>query len=225
MFYKGITKGMELAQETVFQLIKRAHTKMPEDVLNALKGAHASEESKIPKLQLKNILENIEIASKKGVPICQDTGVHTFYLHGPEVDLKQARDSIQSGLEQAVKEIPLRPNEVDPLLRTQKQPYPIIHFIPASQNELHYLPKGAGSENMSISKLLLPTDAIKIPDLIVETVKAAGAKPCPPIILGIGIGGTLDHSAYLAKKSLLNPIKNSAQSFSHRIFIPKIFER
>ena len=203
---------MQLTSEVVFELVRRAHTSLPEDVLEELKKAHESEKSKLPKLQLKNILENVKAASSHGIPICQDTGVHTFFIYGKDMNLKAIEEQVQEGLEQAVKEIPLRPNSVDPLSRIQQQSNAMIHFIPSLQSEAYYLPKGAGSENMSRSEMMLPGDSNSVTSLIIETVQKAGANPCPPIVLGIGIGGSLDYSSFLAKKALLKPItKNTGQ--------------
>jgi len=197
--------------DTIFQLIRRAHTRLPEDVLAGIKAAHKKETEKTPQLQLKNILDNVKIAGEKGIPMCQDTGVPVFFAFGKELNLEEIRKTIEGAYSRAEAEIPLRPNMVDPITRDQISNGVKVYYEPAYSTEIHYLPKGAGSENVSRSRILLPHAGEEgIVGFVIETVRRAAGNPCPPIILGIGIGGTMDSSAYLAKKALLKRIDRSS---------------
>jgi len=204
-------EGDSISEDKIFEIIRRAHTRLPEDVLSELKKAYKSEKEPIPKLQLKNILDNVKISEERGIPMCQDTGVPVFYVFGKNIDTKALTKTIEATYKRAKNEIPLRQNLVDPLTREQSHKVQ-IYFEYSEREQLHYLPKGAGSENMSQSKMLLPSSSEKeIIEFILETVKAAGGNPCPPIILGIGIGGTLDYSAYLSKRALLKSINKNTE--------------
>jgi fumarate hydratase subunit alpha len=188
-------------------------TTLPQDVVEALRSAAMREPSALAKNELKNILDNIAIAEQRALPLCQDTGVPVVYLtvpsHVPFTDTLIC--AVGEGVRRATREIPLRPNVVSPLKRENSGDntgpgMPIVHVRPGSCLSVTVLPKGAGAENMSRLAMLLPTDREKIPRFVAETMLIAGGRPCPPVILGVGIGGTFDGCAALAKEALLLPI-------------------
>lgn len=211
-----ITK--EVIETTTIELLKRAETRLPSDIVSALEKAYDIETDDLPKTQLKNILENIKLAKESTIPMCQDTGIQIFFVHLPKnpelVSYKDIEEGILSGVIQATSKVPLRPNTVHPLTRANPGDntgvhMPYINYTP-SNNEylgLTVMPKGAGSENMSAIGMLTPAQGIKgIKEFVMNTLVHAGGKPCPPIILGVGIGGSADISIKLAKEALLRPI-------------------
>jgi len=161
---------------------------------------------------LGNILENIALAGERGLPICQDTGVPVVYLSlPPDIPFSPALfEGVREGVRRATAAIPLRPNAVDPITRQNTGDntgagMPPIHVVPGERFTVTVLPKGAGSENVSRIGMLLPSQAAGIPEFVAETMLIAGGRPCPPVILGVGIGGTFDAAAALAKEALLLP--------------------
>ncbi len=202
-------------EEILMEAIEQAETELPKDVIQASKKA-ATKEKGLAKIQLEAILENIKIASKYGIPMCQDTGMMTFYIEtGAEFKyLADLKEIIESAVKRATKEIPLRPNTVNPF--TGKNPgdntginIPYITWEITSGKEctIHIIPKGGGSENMSKLWMLNPGKGLtEFKKLIVEHIVKAGGKPCPPTIVGIGIGGGSDICMQLAKKALLRKI-------------------
>jgi len=206
------TLSSELADATE-RALKEAEIRLPPDVLAALRRAAAAERDEIARQELTNILENITLAGERQVPICQDTGVPVVYLTlPPDVPFTPAlNDAVREGVRRATASIPLRPNVVDPLTRKNSgdntgDDMPAVHVTPGVRFEVTVLPKGAGSENVSRIGMLLPSQAKDIPRFVVETMLIAGGKPCPPVILGVGIGGTFDTAAALAKEALLLPV-------------------
>lgn len=200
-------------EETVVKLFKKAVTTLPEDVVSALKRAYENENNKIARYNLKAILENIEIARRKKTPICQDTGLPIVYVKLGNVEVENLYESIRNGVKKATKEIPLRPNVVNPFTRKNtgtnvgyRIPEIELELIDEDYLEITVLPKGFGSENNSALKMLSPNEQDKIKDFVLETVISANGKPCPPIIVGVGIGGSADYAMKLAKKSLLRRI-------------------
>jgi fumarate hydratase subunit alpha len=200
---------------SIADLLRKAEIELPDDVVDALKKAEAREENQVAKSQLQAILKNIEIAKNHGVPMCQDTGIMIFFAElGTEFhsdfDLEVA---IRDAVALATREIPLRPNTVDPLTRKNSgnntgSGIPDIHWkpVPGKQLKITVAPKGAGSENMSALRMFNPTEAGSIKKFVLETVVNAGGMPCPPLTLGIGIGGSFDKAARLAKEALLEPL-------------------
>jgi fumarate hydratase subunit alpha len=193
-------------------ILKSAETVLPEDVVNSLKAAKQKESSSVAKAQLEAILKNIEIAGKSGIPMCQDTGILIFFVEiGRKVRLDfDLEDAIIEGVRQATESIPLRPNAVHPLTRNNKGdnvgdgiPDIKYDFVEGDRIRITVAPKGAGSENMSALKMFNPTETEQIKRFILETVLNAGGKPCPPIVVGVGIGGSFDKAARLAKSALL----------------------
>lgn len=209
-------KVAEVIENVAFNLIKQAVIYLPEDVKAALKKAYEEETCEVAKTQLKAILDNIELAEKYQAPVCQDTGTILFYINAG-ANFKET-DKIEGALinatRRATKEVPLRPNAVDPF--TQKNSgdntgrfIPYIHWeiVPGDMLEITVMPKGGGSENFCIAKTIVPGEGIKgVKRFVIETIIEAGAQPCPPTIVGVGIGGGVDIAMKLAKKALLRPL-------------------
>jgi len=197
-------------KNTTVELLRNAATKLPSDVKESLKKAYEKEKG-TAKTNLKTILDNIKLAEKTKTPLCQDTGILIFYVKNPVKNIEKA---IINAVKEATKKIPLRPNAVHPLTRKntnnnvgKKIPYINYDFTDDDFTEITVLPKGAGSENTSAFIMLNPSDGIKgIKEFALNTVVKAGGNPCPPTIVGIGIGGSADLSMKLAKKALLRPI-------------------
>lgn len=198
----------------VSELIVRAQTELPSDVVQALRRAYEIEESEIARKNLEVILQNIEIARRSKLPICQDTGIPFFFVEvGTELRLDF---DIKKAIREAVRRLTpsvLRPNAVHPLTRENSGdntglgvPIVNIDLVDGDRLRIAYMPKGAGSENMSQLKMLLPMETGKIKRFVVETVARAMGMPCPPVIIGLGIGGSFDVSAKLAKKALLRSL-------------------
>jgi len=192
---------------------RQAETTLPPDIIRALRSAAKRESSEVARIELSNILENIALAERLALPICQDTGVPVIYLTVPrDVPFSQQLFlAVSEGVRKASREIPLRPNVVSPLERINfgdntGPGMPSVHVIPGEHLSVTVLPKGAGAENMSRLTMLLPTEKESIPRFVTETMLIAGGRPCPPVVLGVGIGGTFDGCAALAKEALLLPI-------------------
>ncbi|MCG7849034.1 MAG: fumarate hydratase [ANME-2 cluster archaeon] len=196
-------------------IIRQAETCLPNDVIEALKNARDLESENRAIAQLDAILKNILIADNRAIPMCQDTGILVFFVEiGRDVcidfDLDEA---IRQGVRQATNSVPLRPNAVEPLTRQNSgdntgDGLPDINysFVDGKAVKITVAPKGAGSENMSAIQMLKPSQVDSVKRFVVETVLKAGGMPCPPIIVGVGIGGSFDKSARLAKRSLLRDI-------------------
>ena len=201
-------------EETVYKLFKEAVIELREDVKTALEKALKNETNELAQLNINNILKNAELASKNQIPMCQDTGLPIVFVKIGKVKYENLINAIKKGVEKATKEIPLRPNIVDPLTRENTStnvgkdiPQINIELIDEPYMELTVLPKGFGSENNNKLKMALPAEGIEgIKEFVIDSVLAAGGKPCPPMIIGVGIGGTSDIAMKIAKKALLNPI-------------------
>jgi len=203
-------------KETLVVALTKAVTSLPADVVDALKRAEASEDSELARAQLGAILRNIEIAREESIPMCQDTGIQTFYIEAGVASpyLEQLRSVITEVVSQATEAIPLRPNTVHPF--TGKNPgnnlgkgMPLIHweFVEGDEIAIMLLPKGGGSENMSALWMLSPSEGMQgIKRAVADHVIACGGKPCPPTIVGVGIGGGADVAMSLAKRALLREI-------------------
>jgi fumarate hydratase subunit alpha len=213
--------------QSIVKVLRKAEIELPDDVENALRKAEAAEESLIAKSQLQAILKNIEIAKTHGVPMCQDTGVMIFFAElgtefRPGFDLEAA---IREAVILATAEIPLRPNAVDPLTRKNSgnntgAGIPDIHWklVPGKHLKITAAPKGAGSENMSSLRMFNPTETGNIRNFVLETVVNAGGMPCPPLTIGVGIGGSSDAAARLAKEALLEPLDAPMEELEKEIF-------
>ena len=217
-----ITEG--IVKQTTLEILRDAVTVFPSDINEELKAAYEIEEDAIPRMQLKNILDNIELAKKGPLPMCQDTGIHIFYVTFGKDMVMNVEDAIKEGLKEATKSVPLRPNAVHPITRQNpgnniglKMPYINYGFSDEDFLEIAVMPKGAGSENMSALTMLNPSQCLKgIKEFAINTILNASGKPCPPTIVGMGIGGSADISMKLAKSALLRPIsqRNSDPQFA-----------
>ena len=203
----------EALASATLEAYRNAVIRLPTDVLAVIKRAAAAETNEVARGEFANILENIETAERLGVPMCQDTGVPVVYLTIPKnVPLTQELfDAVAEGVRRATEAIPLRPNVVDPLTRHNSgnntgAGMPAIHVRPGDRLTVTVLPKGAGAENVSRVVMLLPSQKDTIQKVVSETMLIAGGRPCPPVILGVGIGGTFDLAAVLAKEALLEPV-------------------
>jgi len=206
----------KLLETVAFKLLQLAVTELPRDVKVALQRAYREEENEVGKSQLEAILKNVELAEKTCAPMCQDTGVVIFYVKaGSQVaGLDKVEDALRNATVRATRELPLRPNAVDPF--TQKNTgdntgrhVPYIHWevVPGDTLEITVLPKGGGSENVSALCMLSPNQGINgLKKFVVDTVINAGAKPCPPTVLGVAVGGGADIAMKLAKATLLRPL-------------------
>lgn len=191
------------------------------DVLDKIKEAYVKEESEVGKNILGQIIENDEIAANEQVPMCQDTGIVVVFLEiGTEVRIPgDIYEAVNEGIRRGYEKGYLRKSVVkDPLDRvnTKDNTPAIIHttLVPGSDKvKIIVAPKGGGSENMSVLKMLKPSDGIEgIKKLVIETIKNAGGNPCPPIIVGVGIGGNFEKAAILAKKAILRDINDKSSS-------------
>jgi fumarate hydratase subunit alpha len=196
-----------------FTAYREAVIRLPPDVLTVIRKAAAGETSPVARGEFENILKNIDVAEELGVPLCQDTGVPVVYLTlPPDIPFKQSLyDAVAEGVRRATKEVPLRPNVVDPLTRHNTGDntgvgIPAVHVKPGEKFTVTVLPKGAGAENSSRTAMLLPSHVYGIEGFVVETMLHAEGKPCPPVFLGVGIGGTFDLAAGMAKEALLLPV-------------------
>jgi len=199
----------------VKELYMEAVVSLPQDVSEALKDAFKKEEG-ICREILKQIIKNQKVAMEDKIPLCQDTGVVVIFVEwGTEVSYKDGEptDAFNEGVRLAVRDGFLRASVVDDPVFERKNTTDntpcIIHFEPVKGDKIKIIlaPKGAGSENMSALRMLKPAQGLQgIKDFIIETVKNAGGNPCPPIIVGVGIGGNFEKSAILAKKALLRKV-------------------
>ncbi|MCD6304759.1 MAG: fumarate hydratase [Deltaproteobacteria bacterium] len=191
----------------------RANLELGRDVMEALERAVGLEESEVGRDILKKLLENARIAREERIPICQDTGVAVLFVElGREArvigDLYQAlEEGVRKGYEQGF----LRKSVCDPFTRknTGDNTPVIVHLslVPGDRLRIWMVPKGGGSENMSRLFMLPPSAGwAGVKEKVVQTVAEAGPNPCPPTIIGVGIGGDFEQSAILAKKSLLRPL-------------------
>lgn len=200
-------------RDAVARLCIEANLHLPKDVSEALRVARVAEDGAVARDILDSILENAAIADP--VPICQDTGMACVFLEiGQDVHLTggDLRDAVDAGVAKGYTEGFLRKSLVfDPLVRknTEDNSPAMLYteIVPGNTVTIIVAPKGAGSENMSQVRMLKPSDGVDgVLDFVLETVEKAGPNPCPPIVVGVGIGGNFDKVAYLAKKALLRAI-------------------
>ena len=201
--------------DTVEKLCIDANTHLPSDVKCAIKNCRACEDGKIAQGVLDNIIDNFEIADNENVPICQDTGMACVFLEiGQDLHIVggDLTEAINEGVRRGYTNGYLRKSVVgDPVRRgnTGDNTPAMIYteIVPGENLKITVGPKGFGSENMSAIRMFKPSAGLQgIKDFIIETVEAAGPNPCPPIVVGVGIGGTFDKAALLAKKAIMRPI-------------------
>jgi len=215
--------------DIVAGLLKVANTKLPDDIGWALEAAAAWETEEIARTQLGGMMENVRKAKFLGRPMCQDTGIPVFYVSG-KMDTGM-EEGIREGVRKATSSVPLRPNTVHPLTRKNSgdnlgKGMPIIHYRPsdADHTEITVLIKGAGSENMTRLAMLDPADGVEgIKAFVVSAVLEAGGKPCPPTVVGIGIGGTSDRCTEMAKEALLIPLDHVNEDDTERRLEEELF--
>jgi fumarate hydratase subunit alpha len=201
-------------KEAVVELLRKTVVKLPADIDAALRKAYDAETDEVPKMQLKAILDNIDLAEKSTTPMCQDTGVTIFYVTLPKSCTADIEKGIVEGVRKATQVVPLRPNAVHPITRKNpgdnvglKMPYINWKVGDKDYIEITVMTKGAGSENMSQLVMLTPSQGLKgVKEFVLNTVLRAGGNPCPPMILGVGIGGSSDICMKLAKEALLRPL-------------------
>jgi fumarate hydratase subunit alpha len=206
--------NVKLITEKVRDLCMRANTDLGEDVLRAFDQAMEKEESPLGMEILKELKENARIAKEEDVPICQDTGFAVVFIElGQDVHLVggDLKEAIFEGVRQGYRDGYLRKSVCHPFTRvnTGDNTPAVIHteIVPGDKVKIIVAPKGGGSENMSRVVMLTPSDGIEgIKRYIIQRVKDSGSNPCPPTIVGVGIGGTFEQAALLAKKSLLRPL-------------------
>lgn len=214
----------ERIKDAVYNLCITANTRIPADFYSELRRAYEEETSPGSKEGILQLLENIKLSKNSAKPLCQDTGlVIVFVKIGQDIKIEgDIKTAINEGVEKAYKDYPFRKSVVtDPVFNREntKNNLPaIVYFdtMPGNNIKIDLLIKGAGSENMSTLKMLKPSEGIEgIINFAIETVKNAGSNPCPPIRLGIGIGGSYERCPLLAKKALLQPI-NSLQVLQNK---------
>ena len=200
--------------DVVAQLCIKANTKLPPDIVSALNESRKSEPWPLAKQTLDLLWDNMELAEQRDLPVCQDTGMACVFVElGQDVHVEgDFEQAIHEGVRKGYGEGYLRKSIVaDPLRRVNTDdntPAAItVRLVPGNGCTITVAPKGFGSENMSRLGMLKPADGAEgVKKFVIETVKMAGSNPCPPVVLGIGIGGSFDKVAYLAKHALLRPI-------------------
>jgi len=200
--------------DAVSDLCIRANTELGEDVLAAFDRALETEESPIGLDILKRLIENAQIARNEKVPMCQDTGLAVVYAEiGQDVHVigGALKYAIDEGVRQGYRKGYLRKSLCDPITRenTGDNTPAMIHYdiVPGDGFKITVAPKGGGGENMSRVTMLSPSDGMKgVKNFVVQRVKESGGKPCPPVIVGVGIGGTMEKTALLAKRALLRAV-------------------
>ena len=203
----------EISPEEIVARVARAVVEasriLPQEVLQSLEKAHRQEPSSLAREALGILLENARIAEEEGLPICQDTGIAVVVAEvGEDVHVRGLEEAINAGVAKGYEEGFLRKSVADPLTRrnTGTNTPAVIHLerVPGERLRLAILPKGCGSENMSRLAMLPPSAGLEgVKKFVLETVAEAGPNPCPPVTVGVGIGGTFEKAALLAKKALL----------------------
>lgn len=204
----------KVIEDTVARLCIEANLRLPPDVINAIESAEKAETWDGAKRILSLLGDNVRIASEKTLPVCQDTGMACVFVElGQDVHIDgDFEEAVNNGVRRGYGEGYLRKSVVcDPLRRVNTgDNTPALLTVKLTRGDkmrITVMPKGFGSENMSALKMLKPADGVEgVKNFVLETVEKAGANPCPPIIVGVGIGGSFDKAAYLAKHALLRPV-------------------
>ncbi|ADL12030.1 fumarate hydratase [Acetohalobium arabaticum] len=206
--------------DAVAEMCMEANFILGDDIIESYHQALEREDSPVAQEILERLIENAEIAKEEKMPICQDTGMTVVFAElgqDAEIEGGDLTEAINKGVSKGYKEGYLRKSVVDgPLERenTGDNTPAVIHteIVPGDKLKLTVAPKGFGSENMSQIKMLKPADGVEgVKDFVVQAVKEAGPNPCPPVVVGVGIGGTFEKAAFLAKKSLLRPVGEASQ--------------
>ena len=205
----------KLISQAVSEMCINSNCLIGSDIKQAFTAAEKNESSSLGRNVLQTLLENADIAEDKMIPICQDTGMVVVFIElGQEARLVggNIEDAVNEGVAKGYTEGYLRASVVaDPIRRvnTKNNTPAVIHYrlVPGDQVRIIVSPKGFGSENMSALKMLKPSQGLDgVKDFIIETVRQAGPNPCPPVIVGVGIGGTMEKAALMGKESLLRPV-------------------
>ncbi len=204
----------KVIEDATVELIRRAVTRLPADVVTALESADRSETDATARRELGIMIENVREAGRCTLPMCQDTGIPVFFVKLGRFGAPRLEDALARAVRRATEDVPLRRNVVDPLTRVNtgdntgvKMPYISYASGDADYVEITYMPKGAGSENMSALGMLNPSDGVAgVKRFVTDAVVRAEGKPCPPVIVGVGVGGSADACLALAKKALLRPV-------------------
>ena len=217
--------------EHVRRMCLEANFDLGEDVLQAFNAAEKNEESPIGREIMGMLTENARIAKDESIPMCQDTGFAVFFVElGDDVRIADGNlvEAINEGVRRGYQEGYLRKSICHPFTRknTGDNTPAVVHveLVPGDRLKIIFAPKGGGSENMSRVTMLRPSDGKKgIKDFVVTRVKESGANPCPPTIVGVGIGGTFEKAAWLAKKALLRPLGSTHPDPELAAFEQEIF--
>lgn len=227
----------EISAEKITEVIRRlcieANCHLSEDMKDRIRECREEEAWPIAREILDRIVENFEIADRENVPICQDTGMACVFLKiGQDVHIVgNLEEAVHEGVRQGYRDGYLRKSVVrDPLDRvnTGDNTPAVIYteLVPGDQIEITVAPKGFGSENMSQIKMLRPSDGEQgVLDFVVKVVEEAGPNPCPPVVVGVGIGGTFDKAALLAKKALLRSADSSNKNPYYARMEAELMER
>ncbi len=205
----------EQIRDAVAEMCIEANCLIGGDVRRALEKAERNEDGPLGRQVLETLLANARVAEENMIPICQDTGLAVVFVEmGQEAHISggSIAEAINAGVARGYEEGFLRKSVVaDPIRRenTKNNTPAVIHYsiVPGDRVDITVAPKGFGSENMSALKMLKPSQGLEgVKKFIIETVKAAGPNPCPPVIVGIGVGGTMEKAALMAKEGLLRPV-------------------
>ncbi|MBA7713948.1 L(+)-tartrate dehydratase subunit alpha [subsurface metagenome] len=204
--------GPERIRDVVAQLCIEANYQLPKEVIQALRKARRRENSSLGREVLDQLIENARIAEEGVYPLCQDTGMVEVFLEiGERIRIEDLEEAVQEGVRKGYRKGYLRKSIVSPLNRknTKNNTPAIIHtkIVKGERLKIIVFIKGFGSENVSATGMLLPSQGREgVVEFVLEKVREAGADPCPPIVVGVGIGGTLEKSSLLAKEALLRPL-------------------
>lgn len=219
--------------DTIERLCIEANQVLPDDIKKSIQTCRSCEDGQIACGILDNIIENYEIAENEQVPICQDTGMACVFLEiGQDVHIDgDIKEAVDEGVRQGYEQGYLRKSCVaDPLRRvnTGDNTPAMLYFdvVKGEELKITVAPKGFGSENMSRIKMLKPSEGIDgVKEFILKTVEEAGPNPCPPIVVGVGIGGTFDKAALMAKKALLRPLDQHSGDEFYRQMEEEMLEK
>ena len=228
------TVTSEQIEQAVLHACIEANVYLPEDIKQAIRKAAQKEEG-VSREILEQLIENFEIAEAEQMPVCQDTGMTVVFAEvGQEVVIEGSvgfEQAIQNGVKQGYEQGYLRKSVVkDPVLRgnTGDNTPPVIHtrLVPGDRITLTVAPKGFGSENMSAVCMLKPSDGREgVVRFVVDTVKKAGSNPCPPVVVGVGIGGTMEKAALLAKQALMRPVDSENEQPFYKELEQELLEK
>ena len=206
-------------RDVVAEMLQRAETTLPADVVSVLRDGMKRERNPIPKLQFDLMLENLDLAKKFGAPICQDTGTFTFFVQlGRKLRINfDLGAAISEAVSSATQRVPLRANVVDPLTRKpiksdtgMGQPTIHIELVEGEKFQIDLLVRGAGAENCGKLFMLRPVESMMaIERTVTSTLTEAWGRPCPPVTVGVGIGGSMETAPLMAKHALLRPLDKS----------------